>query len=117
MVLSIQMTDSNNYIVYEVRHNGVPIYIGSGKEGREEHVRSGCSHNVELNKLFFTEPDKMVVTVIRENLSQEESLEMEKSYIQAYETKFNVVWTKRHKQAIANGRKTKHRPKSFRSKT
>ena len=30
------MTDSNNYIVYEVRHNGVPIYIGSGKEGREE---------------------------------------------------------------------------------
>ena len=35
MVLSIQMTDSNNYIVYEVRHNGVPIYIGSGKEGRD----------------------------------------------------------------------------------
>ena len=35
MVLSIQMTDLNNYIVYEVRHNGIPIYIGSGKEGRD----------------------------------------------------------------------------------
>ena len=106
------------YEIYEVSYKGQVVYIGSGLQGvRSLHVRSGCSHNVELNKLFFTEPDKMVVTVIRENLSQEESLEMEKSYIQAYEPKFNVVWTKRHKQAIANGRKTKHRPKSFRSKT
>ena len=111
------MDEELTYEVYEVRLKGIPIYIGSGVSGRHEHVRSGCSHNVELNKLFFAEPDKMVVTVIRENLSQEESLEMEKSYIQAYEPKFNVVWTKRHKQAIANGRKTKHRPKSFRSKT
>ena len=111
------MNGELTYEVYEVRLKGIPIYIGSGHSGRHKHVRSGCSHNVELNKLFFAEPDKMVVTVIRENLSQEESLEMEKSYIQAYEPKFNVVWTKRHKQAIANGRKTKHRPKSFRSKT
>lgn len=115
MVLSIQMTDSNNYIVYEVRLNVVPIYIGSGKEGRESMFVQ-VVHNVELNKLFFTEPDKMVNCYARKSKSRRKS-EMEKSYIQAYEPKFNVVWTKRHKQAIANGRKTKHRPKSFRSKT
>ena len=40
----------------------------------------------------------MVVTVIRENLSQEESLEMEKEYIQATQPKFNMVHTSKNKK-------------------
>ena len=42
---------------------------------------SGHSHNPELNKLFFTEPENMAVTVIREGLTKEESLEIEKEFI------------------------------------
>lgn len=110
------MTDID-YIVYEVRYNGIPIYIGSGKVGREEHVRSGCSHNSDLNKLFFTDPDNIVVTVIRDNLTKEESLQSEKEFIEAYEPQFNVVYTQRHSKAIRDGRKkTTNRRKSFRSK-
>lgn len=110
------MLNEIDYIVYEVRHCGEPIYIGSGKEGREEHVRSGCSHNPELNKLFFSDPDNIVVTVVRNKLTKEESLQLEKEYIEAYEPRFNVVYTKRHSKVIRDGRKTTSRRKSFRSK-
>lgn len=44
------MTDSNNYIVYEVRHNGVPIYIGSGKEGLKPGSRQHVHMITDLNK-------------------------------------------------------------------
>lgn len=105
----------NNYIIYEVQYNCIPVYIGSGKQDRYEHVKSGKSHNVELNKLFFTEPDKLSVVILRNNLSKEESLELEKNYIQSYEPKFNIVHTKRHKEVIVNGRKSKGKRKSHRS--
>ena len=105
------------YEVYEVSYKGVPVYIGSGEQGvRSKHVKSGKSHNVNLNQLFFTDPDNIVITILRENLSQEESLQMEKDYIQAYEPEFNIVHTKKHKQAILNGKKSKSRRKSYRSK-
>ena len=103
------------YIVYEVRYDGVPVYIGSGLEDRYEHAKSGKSHSVELNKLFFTEPDKMSVVILREDLTKEESLALEKEFIEAYEPKFNIVHTKRHKESIVNGRKNKNRKKSFRA--
>jgi hypothetical protein len=105
----------NDYIVYEVRRNNIPIYIGSGKKGREEHVKSGSSHNPELNKLFFTVPHELVVTIIREGLSKEESLEMEKSYIQAISPELNIVYTNKHSKAIIDGRKKRNRSKSYRS--
>lgn len=103
------------YIVYEVRHLGVPVYIGSGQEDRYEHVKSGKSHSIDLNRLFFTDPDNVVVTILRDQLTKEESLEIEKEYIQAYEPVYNIVYTKRHKQVIVNGRKNKNRRKSYRS--
>lgn len=87
-----------NYIIYEVTHNHRTVYIGSGKPGRELHTMSGHSHNPELNKLFFTDPENMRVTVLREGLTKEESLEMEKEYIQATEPKFNKVHTNRHRK-------------------
>ena len=65
------------YEVYEVSYKGVPVYIGSGEQGvRSKHVKSGKSHNVNLNQLFFTDPDNVVISILRENLSQEESLEI-----------------------------------------
>lgn len=87
-----------DYIIYEVTYKNKVVYIGSGKPGREEHCLSGHSHNPELNKLFFTEPEHMKVTVLRENLTKEESLEMEKEYIQATEPKFNKVHTNRNRK-------------------
>lgn len=107
--------EENDYIVYEVRLNNIPIYIGSGKKGREEHVKSGSSHNPELNKLFFTKPHEMVVTVIREGLSKEESLEMEKGYILALQPELNIVYTNKHSKVIIDGRKKRNRSKSYRS--
>lgn len=106
--------EENNYIVYEVRLDNIPIYIGSGKKGREDHVKSGSSHNPELNKLFFESPHKMVVTVLREDLSKEESLEMEKGFIQAIEPKLNIVYTKKHSKAIKDGQRRNKR-KSYRT--
>lgn len=87
-----------DYIIYEVTHNNRVVYIGSGKPGREEHCMSGRSHNPELNKLFFTEPENMNVTVIREGLSKDESLEIEKEFIQATEPRFNKVHTNRNRK-------------------
>lgn len=103
------------YIIYEVRYKGIPVYIGSGLPDRYLHVKSGKSHNAELNKLFFTDPDNIVVQVLREGLSKEESLKTEQEYIEAYEPQYNIVFTKRHKQAIVDGRKNKSRRKSFRA--
>lgn len=104
-----------NYIVYEVRHLGVPVYIGSGLENRYLHVKSGKSHSLELNKLFFTDPDNVVVILLRDCLTQEESLEIEKEYIQAYEPAFNIIYTKRHRVSIINGKKSKSKRTTYRS--
>lgn len=103
------------YIVYEVRHEGIPVYIGSGLPDRYLHVKSGKSHSVDLNRLFFTDPDNVVVTILRDQLTQEESLEIEKEYIQAYEPKFNIIHTKRHRVSIINGKKSKSRRTTYRS--
>ena len=85
--------------IYEVLYNGIPIYIGSGKEGiRHLHVKSGKSHNEQLNKLFFEDPDNLVVQVLRDGLTKEESLEYEKEYIEAIQPEFNKVHTRRNKK-------------------
>lgn len=85
------MDSSENYIVYEVRLNGRVIYIGSGKDGRETHALSGHSHNVKLNELYFTQKENMEVVKLRENLTKEESLELEKEFIQAIDPLCNEV--------------------------
>lgn len=92
-----------DYIVYEVTYKGKVVYIGSGKredngKSRADHVKSGKSHNVDLNRLFFTDPDNMQVTIIRENLTKEESLEMEKGFIQATEPMYNKALTSRSRK-------------------
>lgn len=104
------------YEIYEVSYKGQVVYIGSGLQGvRHLHVKSGKSHSVELNKLFFTDPDNVVVILLRDCLTQEESLEIEKEYIQAYELKFNIIHTKRHRVSIINGKKSKPKRTTYRS--
>lgn len=81
----------DNYEVYEVTYKGRVVYIGAGLMGRSSHCKSGASHSAKLNELFFKDGDNMVVTVLREGLSQEESLESEKDFILASEPEFNIT--------------------------
>lgn len=94
----------DNYIIYEVLYKKRVVYIGSGRPEREKHVTSGASHNADLNKLFFTDPDNIQVNVIRTDLSKEESLLMEKEYIQAVEPQFN----KAHTSRVRKNKRRKH---------
>lgn len=90
--------DINTYEIYEVQYKGITIYIGSGKTGRHLHVKSGKSHNPKLNELFFTDPDNILVQVLREGLTKEESLEYEKEFIQAINPEYNIVHTLKNKK-------------------
>lgn len=72
----------DNHIVYEVRLEGKTVYIGSGKEGREKHTL-GASSNPKLNELYVLNKDKMETVVLRTGLTKQESLEIEKEFIQA----------------------------------
>ena len=47
---------------------------------RHLHAKSGSSHNPDLNQLFFEDPSNILVQILRENLTKEESLEYEKEY-------------------------------------
>lgn len=107
----------NNYIIYEVLHNGIPIYIGSGLPDRYLHAKSGASHVPALNKLFFEDGDNMIVNILRDGLTKEDSLEMEKSYILAIKPSMNTMYTDNFRKAVINGTKYKGRRKSFRSKS
>lgn len=109
------MSENVSYIIYEVLHNGIPIYIGSGLPDRYLHAKSGASHVPALNKLFFEDADNMIVNILRDGLSKEESLELEKSYILAIKPEFNTVYTDNFRKAVINGTKNKSRRKSFRS--
>ncbi len=84
------------YEVYEVTYKGKCVYIGSGegavgnKPARHEHVKSGKSSNAKLNELFFKDAENVKVIVLRDNLSKEDSLELERDFIMASEPKFNI---------------------------
>ena len=106
----------SNYIIYEVLHNGIPIYIGSGLPDRYLRTKSGASHIPALNKLYFDDGDNMIVNILRDGLTKEESLEYEKEYIQAIKPEMNIVHTGKPK-VVSNGTKQKTRRKSFRSKS
>lgn len=94
----------NLHIVYEVRLNNKPIYIGSGIKGREAHAMSGASHNPKLNEYYFTQKDNMSVVVLRDDLTKTESLELEKEYIQAIDPECNKVHVNKR---VLNNRKSK----------
>lgn len=101
----ILMADKN-YIVYEVQYKNKIVYIGSGLKGREEHVKSGCSGNKDLNKLYFEDGKNVDVIILREGLTKEESLETEKDFIMASEP----IYNKQHNQK-------NHKIKKFRKYT
>jgi len=83
------MKAKNNHIVYHVYYNGKIVYIGSGKEGRENHVNSGHSHNPNLNKHYFT-IGALDVRVIITCLTKDQALRREKIDIDCFYPEYNI---------------------------
>ena len=105
------------YEIYKVSYKGQVVYVESGLQGvRHLHAKSGASHIPALNKLYFEDGDNMIVNILRDGLTKEESLEYEKEYIQAIKPEMNTVHTGKPK-VVSNGTKQKTRRKSFRSKS
>lgn len=79
------------YEVYIVRHEGVPMYVGEGKEGRYLHVNSGTSNVYEANRMHFQgiELDVEVITV----QDKEASVELERELIKELRPAWNVNGT------------------------
>jgi hypothetical protein len=74
-------TEEVDYIVYRVNDaDGILRYYGEGKESRPMHVNSGVSHNFKINEHFFLQ-GKMEVEVIKQHLSKQEALFIEKMFI------------------------------------
>ena len=105
------------YEIYKVSYKGQVVYVESGLQGvRHLHAKSGASHIPALNKLYFDDGDNMIVNILRDGLTKEESLEYEKEYIQAIKPEMNTIHTGKPK-VVSNGTKQKTRRKSFRSKS
>lgn len=88
----------SNYVVYEVCYKGKCVYIGSGEKGRENHALSGKSSSAKLNELYFTDKENISILVLRENLTKEESMELEKDFIMANEPEFNIQHNNKNKK-------------------
>lgn len=85
---------SKIYEVYICKHEDVVVYVGSGKMGRHKHCVSGVSHCYGLNKLHFTESEKVHVDVIALFQDKKESLDYEKSLIMLHKPIFNTIFNK-----------------------
>lgn len=85
------MNKELDHYVYVLEYKGKPIYIGSGRKSRINHVFSGCSHNKYLNEWFFYH-DKELASLrkVREHLSKDESIGHEFSLILEYRPILNI---------------------------
>lgn len=83
----------NCYYVYQLTYDNRVLYIGSGKGSRIAHVLSCKSHNSCLNRFSALGwvDDKLELVKISENLSQAESLVVEKDKICSLQPLFNTV--------------------------
>lgn len=76
------------YIVYGAVLNGVVLYIGSGKYGRQGHCCSGRSTCLELNRHFFN-GDKIDVIIFEYFSCKQESLNYEAALIKDFKPEYN----------------------------
>lgn len=68
------------HYVYIAKLDGEVIYVGKGFGKRYLHCRSGGSHNVELNRLFFS-GEVVDVSIHKDGLTNKEAEDMEKTLI------------------------------------
>jgi len=72
------LKEHRDYYVYEARDGEKVVYIGCGRLDRINHVNSGHSHNVNINRHFFTKGplvvEKVAVGLTRDQARRRESL-------------------------------------------
>jgi len=74
--------------VYIARYKGDVLYIGEGKRGRSEHVKSGISNIYTLNKLHFS--GEVVDVEVIPCETKEQSKRLEKELIQYLQPLYNT---------------------------
>lgn len=79
---------SNLYVVYNVLVNNEIVYVGSGRDGRQNHPLSGCSNVYEFNKLHF-EGVILTVNTLEQFSNKEDALEYEQRLILELNPKYN----------------------------
>lgn len=84
------MKNKFKYVVYKATLGGEVLYIGSGVKGREKHCASGVSHVYKLNELHFNGASIETV-VVKDSLSKEGSMSLEKDLITKLKPLYNVV--------------------------
>jgi hypothetical protein len=90
----------NNHIVYAGWLDGTCVYVGEGKPKRYMHLNSGVSHVYEANAIHF-KGREIVIKILHQGLSKEESLKLEADYIE----EFIPAWNKKEfKHQIPNKR-------------
>lgn len=78
----------NDYYVYVAKDGEDVVYVGSGRGSRVDHVNSGKSHSVEINKHVLTVGTLDVKVVLR-NLSKADSLSEEQALQDQHKPRYN----------------------------
>lgn len=82
------------YEVYVCKYKGETVYIGKGKMGRHKHCKSGVSHVIELNEIYFLgDLEDLEVNVVHVFETNAEALAYERDLIICEQPKFNKVYS------------------------
>ena len=84
--------NSSDFIVYVARYDGEVMYVGEGKDGRQNHITSGTSHLYEANRYHFSGME-VSVDIVGRYSTKEEARFMEKSMIQTCKPIWNKIDT------------------------
>lgn len=80
-----------SFEVYVATHNGETLYVGEGRRGRSDHVKSGVSNIYQLNKLHFA--GEFVEVVVYQFPTKEGAVEKEQELIEALQPVYNTAGT------------------------
>lgn len=86
--------------VYIARLDKKIVYIGSGQNGRNNHVNSGTSHVYELNKLHF-QGFQFDIEILGTNYDKETSLKLEKELIEKHQPLYNKTYKNKQRSEVA----------------
>ncbi len=80
----------SEYVVYVAQYEGIVMYVGEGKSGREAHITSGVSHVYEANRFHF-QGKHVEVRVEHEIGTKSEAVLLEKKLIDKYKPLWNRI--------------------------
>lgn len=82
--------DPEKYYIYCGKLDGKIIYIGKGIGKRYLHIKSGKSHSVDLNRLFFCNNNPVEVDILLGGIgTDEQAIRLEKEFILEFDPIYN----------------------------